>query len=276
MKNPINYKAMSLDDIIFIDRNKEYGAYQLRKSYRKNSKRAIIGMVLFSACILAYQSIHALWHPSLSLKKVEIVCRMTEIKTPVIKSPTLPPAEQKTEQIKKGKTNAATTAVLQKKAVKDNTPTQDTIAPLDLTADMSDHTYTGEKGEPSGSEKGTSPIEVPKTDVAPNNGQPFISVEKMPEYPGGEKALLSFIRDHLRYPAYESELGIHGKAVIGFVIDENGKVTDVSVVKGVSKGLDRESVRVIKMLQDFTPGMQSGRTVKVRFIIPIDFNSSSD
>ena len=266
---------MSLDDIIFIDRNKEYGAYQLRQSYNQNVKRAIMGMVFFSTSVVAYQNILALWHPHSSFKSIETVCNLSKIKTIEIKPPSLPPAEQKTEQIKKGKSSAATTALLEKKAVKDNDAPTDSIAPVDHTLDIADNARPGTAGETAGSETGTAPVDVQKTETT-YNGEPLTIVEKMPEYPGGEKALLSFIRDHLRYPQYESEMGIHGKAIIGFVIDEKGKVTDVSVVRGVSKGLDRESIRVIKMLNDFTPGMQSGRTVKVRYVIPIDFSIASD
>jgi len=276
MEKQINFTAMSLDEIIFIDRNKEYGAYELRQSYNKNVKRAIMGMVFFSTSMVAYQNLLAAWHPQSPLKTIETVVNVSKIKTIEIKTPPPPPAEQKKEQIKAGKPNAATAAApLEKRAVKDDRSTIDSIPIVDHTMDLAENTSPGVPGDIKGTEHGKDIIDLPKTEPT-YNGEPMTVAEIMPEYPGGETALLSFIRDHLRYPQYESEVGIQGKAYVGFVIDERGKVTDVTIVKGVSKGIDRESVRVTKMLNDFTPGKQSGRNVKMRFVLPIDFKISAE
>ena len=117
---------------------------------------------------------------------------------------------------------------------------------------------------------GQSTYTPPPPDTAKKH---YTVVEQMPEFPGGETALLKYIGNHISYPDYESHLGISGKAIVGFVVDEKGRVTDVKILRGVSAGLDREAIRVIRSLPDFKPGMQSGRNVKVSYVVPIKFQA---
>ena len=260
---------MSLTDMVFMGRNKEYGAYELRQTYNQNIKRALMGTIFFTAFAAGYQNIYAMMHHTVIKKDIEIVCNMAKevkIEKPeIIKEKVLPP---------QGKANAATTALLEKKAVKDNPTLVDTAVALDPEVAISDHTSAGTPGEVPGIEKGT---EVAMHVAEPPKETPILTVvEDMPEFPGGEAALLSFIKRNISYPAYENEMGIQGKAIVGFVIDESGKVTNVSMVRGVSKGIDKESMRVISSLPNFKPGKQSGRNVKVRFVVPIDFHQRSE
>lgn len=100
----------------------------------------------------------------------------------------------------------------------------------------------------------------------------FAVVEDKPVFPGGEEALLKFVRDNTVYPEVAKENSIQGKVYIQFVIDSTGKVTNVRVVKGVDPYLDQEATRVIKMLPNWTPGKQRGKTVSVTFVVPISFS----
>jgi len=95
----------------------------------------------------------------------------------------------------------------------------------------------------------------------------FTFVEQQPEFPGGIPALLKFLGTHIKYPRKERNKGIQGKVLIQFVVDETGKVTDATIVKSVSPGIDKEALRVVKMLPDFKPG----RFVRVYYNLPIDF-----
>lgn len=260
---------MSLTDMVFMGRNKAYGAYELRQNYNKNIKRALMGTLFFTTFAAGYQNLYAMMHHTVIKKDIEIVCNMAkEVKI-----------EKPETTIKKmvppqGKANAATTALLEKKAVKDNPTLVDTAVAIDPEVAISDHTSAGTPGEVPGVEKST---EIAIHVAEPPKETPIlVYAEIMPEFPGGEAALLSFIKRNISYPAYENEIGIQGKAIVGFVIDENGKVTNVSMVRGVSKGIDKESMRVISSLPNFKPGKQSGRNVKVRYVIPIDFHQASE
>lgn len=99
----------------------------------------------------------------------------------------------------------------------------------------------------------------------------FAVVEEKPVFPGGDAALMKFIADNTRYPEIARENGIQGKVFVQFVIDENGRVTNVSIARGVDPYLDQEALRVVRMIPNWTPGRQRGRAVPVNFIVPINF-----
>ncbi len=99
----------------------------------------------------------------------------------------------------------------------------------------------------------------------------FAVVEEKPIFPGGDAALLQFIRDNTRYPPIAKENGIQGRVFVQFVIDVNGKVTSVQIARGVDPYLDQEALRVVRLLPDWKPGRQRGQNVPVSFIVPINF-----
>jgi protein TonB len=105
----------------------------------------------------------------------------------------------------------------------------------------------------------------------PQEPEVFTVVEQMPEFPGGNDALMKFIRDNLKYPEIAKENGVQGKVICGFVVSKEGEVYDVRVLRGIGSGCDQEAVRVIKMMPQWTPGKQNGRPVNVKFNLPISF-----
>ena len=111
------------------------------------------------------------------------------------------------------------------------------------------------------------PVEKPKEAVA----QVFHSVEQMPQFPGGEAALMKYLQSHINYPPMAVENGVQGRVVVQFVVDKTGKVGEVVVVRNVDKDLDKEAVRVCKSLPKFTPGRQNGQAVAVWYTLPVTF-----
>lgn len=99
---------------------------------------------------------------------------------------------------------------------------------------------------------------------------PFF-VEEMPEFPGGNKALLSYLSRNVRYPVIAQENGIQGKVYVSFVVDEEGRILQVALLRGVDTSLNNEAMRVIKSMPRWKPGKQAGKTVKVRYNVPINF-----
>lgn len=99
----------------------------------------------------------------------------------------------------------------------------------------------------------------------------FAVVETKPQYPGGDAALLAYIAENTKYPEIAKENGIQGKVFVKFVIDKTGRVTSVTVMKGVDSYLDDEAVRVVKTIPNWTPGKQRGKPVPVNYIVPINF-----
>ena len=99
----------------------------------------------------------------------------------------------------------------------------------------------------------------------------FMVVENMPEFPGGDLGLMKFIQKNVRYPAIAKEYNITGKVYVSFIVDKQGSVTNVKIVRGVDKNLDAEAIRVVSLLPKYKPGKQRGKAVRVMFTIPINF-----
>lgn len=106
---------------------------------------------------------------------------------------------------------------------------------------------------------------------ADTSGQVFAIVEKMPQFPGGEKAINEFISKTLQYPVIAQENGIQGKVVCSFIINQDGSVTDAEVVSGVDPSLDREALRIVSAMPKWTPGTQRGKAVRVKYTMPVTF-----
>ena len=99
----------------------------------------------------------------------------------------------------------------------------------------------------------------------------FVVVEEMPEFPGGQSALMKYLSENIRYPVIAQENGIEGRVICPFVVERDGSITDVQVVRGVDPSLDKEAVRVIQSMPKWKPGKQRGKPVRVRFTLPIVF-----
>lgn len=102
--------------------------------------------------------------------------------------------------------------------------------------------------------------------------KPVYGVEQMPQYPGGEEALMRYIKDNLRYPPAASSKGIQGKVICSFLIDASGKVTDIKVINGVDPALDAEAVRVVSGMPNWIPGKQNGKDCAVQYALPVMFS----
>jgi len=99
----------------------------------------------------------------------------------------------------------------------------------------------------------------------------FTVVEDQPEFPGGEEARQSFLEENLRYPTMAREAGIQGTVFVTFVVETDGSVTDVRVLRGIGGGCDQEAIRVVEMMPRWEPGRQRGQPVRVQFNMPIRF-----
>ena len=99
----------------------------------------------------------------------------------------------------------------------------------------------------------------------------YRSVEQMPQFPGGEAALMKYIESHIQYPAEALKNRIKGHVVVQFVVDKKGKIGEVKVLRSVDKDLDKEAIRVVKSLPKFTPGRQNGKAVSVWYTLPVTF-----
>lgn len=99
----------------------------------------------------------------------------------------------------------------------------------------------------------------------------FTVVEKMPEFPGGTSALMSYLAKSIKYPVIAQENGIQGRVSCSFVINKDGTIVDAEVLRGVDPSLDKEALRVINTMPKWTPGQQRGKPVRVKYTVPVTF-----
>ncbi|MFA7402173.1 MAG: energy transducer TonB [Bacteroidales bacterium] len=99
----------------------------------------------------------------------------------------------------------------------------------------------------------------------------FVVVEESPEFPGGEEARLQFLRDNIVYPRIARDAGVEGRVIVGFVVEPDGRITNVKIIRGKVQSLDEEALRVTKMMPRWKAGKQRGKSVRVQFTMPITF-----
>lgn len=114
-----------------------------------------------------------------------------------------------------------------------------------------------------------TPIIVEEEEV--EEEQIFTIVEDQPEFPGGHSAMMQYLNQNLRYPTMAREAGIQGTVFVTFVVERDGSITDVRIVRGLGGGLDEEALRVVRNMPSWTPGRQRGQAVRVQFNLPIRF-----
>ena len=266
-----NYQNAGLLDMIFENRNKSYGAYAIRSGYNTRMFLAIafsVGSIL--TIILGKVAVEKF----LSTSKPGMTYTngghfLTDLKIPILNTKEV----EKQKQAEKPKpVNKPTQKSTEMKVVQspvDSVPENDAL--LDLEPGLT----TNLEGNPLGVEGGAGDELIYNVDPEPSSipTEPIRIAEVMPVFPGGEKALLEFLAKNTEYPRMELEMGIEGKVISEFTIDESGKVSDIKILRSPSRGFDREVIRVVKIMPDFTPGMQQGRPVKVRYVLPFTFTN---
>jgi protein TonB len=108
-----------------------------------------------------------------------------------------------------------------------------------------------------------------------SNDKVFEKVEDMPEFPGGEQAMMDFVGKNVQYPKEAMEKEISGRVLVGFIVEKDGSVNEVKIVRGIGGGCDEEAVRVVKAMPKWKPGKEKGKPVRVSYMMPIFFNVSS-
>jgi periplasmic protein TonB len=115
-----------------------------------------------------------------------------------------------------------------------------------------------------------APVKTDEEESA-EEAQIFMVVESMPEYPGGEAALYAYLAENIKYPQMAKESGIQGRVFVTFVVERDGRVTDVRVLRGIGGGCDEEAIRVVQGMPKWTPGKQRGKSVRVQYNLPVKF-----
>ena len=120
-------------------------------------------------------------------------------------------------------------------------------------------------------EEYVAPVKLDAEEESEEERQIFMVVESMPEFPGGEAALYKFLAENIKYPQMAKESGIQGRVFVTFVVERDGRVTDVRVLRGIGGGCDEEAIRVVSDMPKWAPGKQRGKPVRVQYNLPVKF-----
>jgi protein TonB len=266
-----NYENTSMLDIVFEHRNKSYGAYVLRRDYNKSLLQAAMIATSIIVMLIGGQFIKDHLSGSTRNYAPEVILDFTELDVQIAPKIEPPKVEEKLPAEAMAK---ATIENPEKRVVKETGAIADTIATADILKQYDSGLTTNLNGDPNlgvTDGKGTNPtLDQPVKTVA-TAPEIVLIPDVMPEFPGGEAALFKFLGKHTQYPDREKELSIEGKATVKFVVNADGSISNVSVIRTDSPGFGNESMRVVGMMPKFKPGMQNGHPVRVQYVLPFKY-----
>ncbi|MDR3695858.1 TonB family protein [Mucilaginibacter sp.] len=269
------YKTEWLD-LVFDNRNKAYGAYDLRQNYASNMIRSMaitfLGVGLLIGAAIAFNSTQPLERRTV----VDIAPPITPVLPPPVKAIKRPdpPAPVKPVKALPPSPPVATTRLVTLVVKPDNTITEQPPKNVDITGAVGQTTSTGVKGTNEGPPVSTTA--GTGTPAVDNSVHPDFGLDVMPEPIGGDKAWAKFLSKNLRYPGQAQEDGIDGKVIVSFIIEKDGTLSNITVIKPAGNGFDEEAVRVLKLAKAWKPGMQNGQAVRVKYMLPVNFQVNTD
>ena len=280
MAKDVDLSSNEWIDIVFEGKNKDFGAYELRRQSAKRHNKAmvVIVIVLFLIGVIGLLANTVLQkaeaRPEDQIEQAMVdYADAEEEEEEEQEEEQQRVEEQQPEALPEEILNTVKATELQitkDEEVVEEIKSQDELKETDTAVGTTDF------------DKGTDDINVTREfqqEVIVEEKKPepvddnkvFDIVEQKPQFPGGEAALLKYIAEHLRYPARAQENGIQGRVVVQFVVTKTGSIGEVKVVRSKDPDLDKEAVRVVKTLPNFVPGKMNGHSVNVWYTLPITF-----
>jgi protein TonB len=262
-------------DLVFEGKNQAFGAYALRKDTGKRNLKAliltvatIVGIMLLVAAKVAIENqlnSHVAIETDVELSKLaQKKEAKVERKEPV-------KVEMEKQVVEKVKSSVKFTAPEIKKDnevnPEDEIKSQDDLSKTNTAIGSFDVKGNDEEGGEVLKAQQVAVDEAPKEEET----KVFDVVEQMPSFPGGDAALMKFLSEHIKYPVVAEENGIQGRVIATFVVERDGSITDVKVIKSVDPSLDKEAIRVLKSMPKWIPGKQNGSAVRVKYTVPVTF-----
>jgi len=257
-------------NVVFVNRNQAYGAYELRKENSRNTNKALIIAITAFIFLLATPTI-VNWAKGFIPKADEKldVHQVKLLPPPLLEAakPVVPPPHE-APRPHTAEVRFPPPVVRRDEQVHEADPPKD----LDLVdKNPGQRTLRGDDNAPIdlGETHGNS-TERSITEAAPSD-EIFKAVEINPEYPGGEEAFGKFLQKNIKYPSMAKENNIQGKVYVQFVVERDGSLTDIEIVRDPGSGLGEEAKRVLKMSPHWKAGIQNGKAVRVQYTVPVNF-----
>ena len=283
-KRNVDLTSKEWRDIVFADKNKDFGAYQLRKSSDKRHNMAVlytlIGLVVVFFLILGYskysdykaeQDAIALQEQREKMAAAELLQQEEEPDEPEPE-----PEEQKLEmEIPEVPEEVLATVQVTQIAIVDADQVKNEV--MDMDEQKEDNTARGVVNQEGSDDADKFKAVVEQVVVKepepekPKEEEIFVAVEQMAEFPGGQAALMKWLSQNIRYPEAAQQNDIQGRVVVKFVVEKDGSIGQATIAKGVDKDLDREALRVVKKMPKWQPGKNNGVAVRSYFNLPVTF-----
>ena len=266
-------------DLMFENRNKEYGAYVLRRQTGRRNVAAILAVLLLFACVMVYMVAKNAYDEYQKTHQIhDQVTELTTLKQEKKKEAKVERKEivkqQEVEKVvEKVKSSVKFTAPVIKKddevKPEEELKTQDEL----MSTKTAIGTFDVKGNDDANGEilKAKDVIAEPEPPKHEEENKVFDIVEQQPLFPGGPTALMKYLSENTKYPVVAQENGVQGRVTVQFVVEKDGSISDVHVLRGVDPSLDKEAVRVVKSMPRWTPGKQNGITVRVNYRVPVLF-----
>ncbi|MBL7935254.1 MAG: energy transducer TonB [Bacteroidia bacterium] len=267
--NILGNNSDKLNDIIFENRNKTYGAYVIRSSYNDSLKKSLLYLMSIVSLLFGSVIINNKMNANSVIESTPFLEDPTlEAKTYVTEVDVTPPVAEPIQNLSAPATAPSGAMPTQIVDVLTNTTVINTENPI---SGVGTETATGISS--IGTETSTlTSIHVQSSAPIPATSEILVTADEMPEFEGGYEGLMRYVGQNVVYPSLAREIGIEGKVHISFVINEFGNVENINVMRGIGYGCDEEVVRVLKKMPKWKKvGKNAGHPVKVRFNIPVAF-----
>jgi periplasmic protein TonB len=259
----IDLTSFEWRELVFQGKNKEYGAYKLRSDSDKRHNLAMIIIAVVAVVGFSLPKLIEMATPKQKIVNVEAM-KMSTLDKAVVKNdvkkvePVAPPPALKSS------IKFVAPIIAKDEEVKEEFKSQEQLTNTKVAISIADVKGNDEKG------KDIADIKQAVTQVEEPD-HVYQVIEQMPQYPGGESELMSYIAKNLKYPVIAQENGIQGKVILRFVVSKSGQVDKIEVVRSLDPACDKEAVRVVRTLQRWIPGKQNGVNVSVYYTLPIAF-----
>ena len=261
-------------DLVFEGRNQAYGAYKLRKGTTKRNVWSIIIVALAAVLLFLGLQLQKMAQANKTVENTQAVelARLQEKKkeAKVEKKEVIRTEPEKVVEQVKSSVKFTAPVIKKDEEVKEEDEIQ--LEEVEKST-MAIGSFNVEGNDEVGGAvlKAKEEIKAPEPPKHEEETKIFTVVEQMPLFPGGDAALMAYLRDNIHYPTVAAENGVQGRVVVGFVVERDGSITDVNVLRSVDPSLDREAMRVVKGMPRWTPGKQNGSAVRVKYQVPVTF-----
>ena len=265
----------SWSDLVFEGKNQAYGAYQLRRETGKRNAMSLLTMALIALAIGVIVFINGVVQNAMKSNvavetDIELSALEQKKEEPKVERKETPQIEK--IEVEKVKSSVKFTAPEIKKD-EEVKPEEEIKSQEDLSKTNTAIGAFDVKGNDEAAGEVLKAKEVIAAPEPPKEEETkvFDVVEQMPSFPGGPSALFEYLSKNIKYPAVAEENGVQGRVIVTFVVERDGSITDVKVVKSVDPSLDKEAQRVVKSMPRWIPGKQNGQAVRVKYTVPVTF-----